>query len=203
MVIARQCTDRPIETQRGALARTVVLVGLMGAGKSSVGRRLAGRLRASFIDADEEIVKAAGLSIADIFEVYGEAAFRDGERKVMARLLNGPPCVLAAGGGAFLAAETRALIGEHAVSVWLRAELDTLVARTQGRASRPLLNRGDPRATLAGLMARRYPVYAEADLVVDTGMENADYTTDQILDALARQGTALRADDTEPPHDRP
>jgi len=183
-MIAKQFNDPPSRTQRDELTRTVVLVGLMGAGKSSVGRRLAVRLRVPFIDADEEIVKAAGLSIADIFAVYGEEAFRDGERKVMARLLNGPPCVLAAGGGAYMAAPTRTLIRTRAISVWLRADLETLVARTAGRTSRPLLNQGDPRATLSRLMAERYPTYEQADLVVDTGHESADHTTDQIVAAL-------------------
>lgn len=183
-MIAKQFNDPPSRTQRDEPTRTVVLVGLMGAGKSSVGRRLAVRLGIPFVDADEEIVKAAGLSIADIFAVYGEEAFRDGERKVMARLLNGPPCVLAAGGGAYMAAATRTLIRARATSVWLRADLDTLVARTAGRTSRPLLNQGDPRATLSGLMAERYPIYQQADLVVDTGQESADHTTEQIVAAL-------------------
>ncbi len=200
MVIARQFNDPPARTQRGGLRRTVVLVGLMGAGKSSVGRRLAARLGACFIDADDEIVKAAGLSIPDIFAVYGEQAFRDGERKVMSRLLNGPPSVLAAGGGAFMAPPTRSLIRTRAVSVWLRADLDTLVARTAGRTCRPLLNQGDPRDTLSALMAERYPVYAEADLIVDTGHESADHTTGEILGAL-RAHTGQTPAIGETPHD--
>ncbi|MBB4314988.1 shikimate kinase [Roseospira marina] len=172
------------------MTRTVVLVGLMGAGKSCVGRRLAGRLGCAFLDADDEIVKAAGLSVADIFRLYGEAAFRDCERKVMERLLTGTPCVLATGGGAFMDAETRALIQDQAISVWLRADLDTLVSRTAGRTHRPLLNSGDPRAKLQALMTERYPVYAEATVTVDTGPDSADHTTQKVLDALAAHGHA-------------
>jgi len=178
-------------TQRTAAPPTVVLVGLMGAGKSCVGRRLAGRLGREFVDTDDEIVKAAGLSIADIFRVYGEPAFRNVERKVMTRLLEGPACVLATGGGAFMDPETRALIVDQAVSVWLRADLDILVSRTTGRTHRPLLNCSDPRAKLQALMTERYPVYAEADVVVDTGTDTADYTTQMVLDALAAHNASL------------
>jgi shikimate kinase len=200
MATARQFRVHPAPTQRIDDPRTIVLVGLMGAGKSCVGRRLATRLGRPFVDADDEIVKAAGLSIADIFKVYGEAAFRDCERKVMARLLDGPPCVLAAGGGAFMDPETRAMIHERAVSVWLRADLEVLVSRTVGRTHRPLLNSGDPRAKLQALMTERYPVYAEADVVVETGAESADHTTRQVLAALAdRTGAPAASDDT--PHD--
>jgi shikimate kinase len=166
------------------LARTIVLVGLMGAGKSCIGRRLASRVGLSFIDADSEIERAAGCSIADIFKRYGETAFRDGERRVMARLLSGAPSILAAGGGAFMDPQTRALIRTHAVSVWLRADLDTLAQRTTGRSHRPLLNSGNPRDTLAALMEKRYPVYAEADITVDTGLDNPNVTCTRVLSAL-------------------
>jgi shikimate kinase len=149
--------------------RTIVLVGLMGAGKSTVGRRLAAKLRVPFTDADDEIEKAAGCTIADIFEMHGEAAFRDGERRVIARLLDGPPQVLATGGGAFMDAGTRALIAEKSISVWLRADLDLLLRRTSRRGHRPLLRQGDPRDVLNRLIAERYPVYAEADIIVDSG----------------------------------
>ncbi len=168
-----------------ALAKTVVLVGLMGAGKSCIGRRLAQRLNVSFVDADAEIEQAAGCTISEIFEKYGEAAFRDGERRVMSRLLLGPPTILAAGGGAFMDAETRELIRAHGVSVWLRADLDTLAARTKGRNHRPLLNSGEPRDILAKLIEARYPVYAEADIVVDTGADNPNVTCARVADALA------------------
>ncbi|WP_425503002.1 shikimate kinase [Roseospira visakhapatnamensis] len=160
----------------------------MGAGKSCVGRRMAARLGWPFVDADDEIVKAAGLCVADIFSLYGETAFRDCERKVMARLLDGPPHVLAAGGGAFMDDRTRALIRARATSVWLRADLEILVARTAGRTHRPLLNTGDPRETLRALMERRYPVYALADLTVTTGPDSADHTANQVLAAVASGG---------------
>lgn len=167
-----------------ALPRTVVLVGLMGAGKSVVGRRLAHRLHVPFVDADTEIEKAAGQSVADIFATLGEGAFREGERKVMARLLDGDPCVLAAGGGAFMAEDTRRRIRARGISVWLRADLETLVRRTAGRSHRPLLNQGDPREKLRGLMDLRYPVYAEADITIQAGEESPDATTERVLNAL-------------------
>lgn len=166
------------------LTKTIVLVGLMGSGKSCIGRRLAQRYDVPFIDADAEIERAAGLTVAEIFAKYGEASFRDGERRVMSRLLDGPPCVLASGGGAFMDAETRRLIKNKAVSLWLRAELDTLVARTSGRSHRPLLNTGDPRAKLQELMTLRYPIYAEADVAIDTGTDNPNVTAGRAHDAL-------------------
>ena len=150
------------------LRKTLVLVGLMGAGKSSIGRRLATRIGAEFVDADEEIARAAGCSIEDIFALHGEAAFRDGERRVIARLLKRRPHVLATGGGAFMDQATRAAIRERAFSIWLRADLDVLLRRVQRRDDRPLLKQGEPRAVLERLMAQRYPVYAEADMVLDT-----------------------------------
>ena len=165
-------------------SRTVVLVGLMGAGKSCIGRRLAARTGLAFIDADTEIEKAAGCTVAEIFQRYGEAAFRDGERRVVARLLHDKPSILAAGGGAFMDPNTRALIRDHAISVWLRADLDTLVARTKGRSHRPLLNSGDARETLAKLIDLRYPVYAEADITVDTGVDNPNLTCTRVLAAI-------------------
>jgi shikimate kinase len=172
-----------------ALTQTVVLVGLMGAGKSCIGRRLAQRLNMPFVDADTEIEQAAGCSIAEIFSQYGEAAFRDGERRVMARLLQGEPIILAAGGDAFMDADTRKLIHDHAISVWLRANLDTLAARTKGRTHRPLLNNDDPRETLEQLMEVRYPVYAEADITVDTGIDNPNVTCARVIEALVNMDT--------------
>jgi len=159
--------------RRWLLARPVVLIGLMGAGKSSVGLRLADHLRVPFSDSDAEVERAAGMSVAEIFAALGEPAFRDGERRVIARLLEGPPQVVATGGGAFMNAETRALIAERAVSVWLKAELDLLVARTAGRSHRPLLNKGNPRETLARLIDERYPVYAEAAVHVESQPEQS------------------------------
>lgn len=164
--------------------KTIVLIGLMGAGKSSVGRRLARCLRLPFADADDEISRVAGLAIPEIFEVYGEAAFRDCERQVIARMLRESPRVLATGGGAFLDPATRAAIARRGISVWLRAELDTLVDRTGRRNDRPLLRTGDPRAKLQALINERYPVYASADLVVDTGPEPPEMTMERVLDAL-------------------
>ncbi|KJS34618.1 MAG: shikimate kinase [Rhodospirillaceae bacterium BRH_c57] len=166
------------------LARTIVLVGLMGAGKSVIGRRLSHILGVPFIDADTEIEAAAGCTINDIFTQYGEAAFREGEARVMARLLEGPPCILAAGGGAFMSADTRANIRAHAVSVWLKADLDLLARRTAGRGHRPLLNTQDPRQALADLIERRYPVYAEADITVDMIEETPEMSCRRVLDAL-------------------
>ncbi|MEL6366310.1 MAG: shikimate kinase [Pseudomonadota bacterium] len=151
-----------------ALDRPIVLVGLMGAGKTTVGRRLASALELPFVDADAEIEKAAGMSIADIFEVCGEAEFRAGERRVIKRLLADPPHILATGGGAFMNRETRALIKERAISVWLRADLDLIVERATRRATRPLLRNGDPREILSKLMDERDPIYAEADITIES-----------------------------------
>lgn len=153
---------------RPRLRRTVALIGLMGAGKSAVGRRLAAALGARFRDSDEEIERAAAMTIPEIFERYGERHFREGEQRVIARLLNDPPQVLATGGGAFMAEPTRALLKRRAHTVWLRADLDTLVARCGRKNNRPLLRRRDPRETLAELMDARYPIYQEAESVVDS-----------------------------------
>jgi shikimate kinase len=156
----------------------------MGAGKSAVGRRLASRIGLKFIDADQEIEKAAGCSIADIFEFHGEPAFRAGERRVVARLLNEPPHVLATGGGAFMDPETRERIRERGVSVWLRADLELLLARVSRRNDRPLLKDGDKREILTKLIAERHPVYAEADIVVDSEDVPHDRMVDKIIAAL-------------------
>ena len=166
--------------------RTLVLVGLMGVGKSSVGKRLAQRLGLPFRDADAEIELAAGMSIAEIFEREGETAFRAGERKVIARLLGEPLHVLATGGGAFMNADTRKLIAERGLSIWLKAELDELVKRVGRRNSRPLLQQGDPRQILERLMEERYPTYAEADLAVSSA-GSAEETTERVLAALRAQ----------------
>lgn len=172
------------EKLAAALDRSIVLVGLMGAGKSAIGRRLAARLGLKFVDADAEIEKAAGCSIADIFEVHGEPAFREGERRVVARLLKEPPHVLATGGGAFMDAETRARIRERGISVWLRADIELLLARVSRRDDRPLLKQGDKREILSQLIAQRHPVYAEADIVVDSEDVPHDRMVDKIIAAL-------------------
>jgi shikimate kinase len=150
------------------LVRPIVMIGLMGAGKSSVGVRLAESLGAPFVDSDAEIERAANLTVPEIFERYGEGHFRDGERKVIARLLEEKPMVLATGGGAYMDDQTRALIANRAVSVWLKANLSLLIHRTAGRNHRPLLNHGNPRKILAGLIETRYPVYELADVHVES-----------------------------------
>ena len=156
----------------------------MGAGKTSIGRRLAARLGLPFRDADAEIELAAGCSIPELFSRYGERDFRDGERRVIRRLLAGDPLVLATGGGAFMDPQTRAAIRTDAVSVWLRVRLQTLVRRVSTRTNRPLLQSGDPAEILARLIEQRHPTYAEADLVVDCGDEPPDQTTAKVLDAI-------------------
>jgi shikimate kinase len=162
------------------------LVGLMGAGKSAIGRRLGQRLALPFVDADDEIERAAGCTISEFFERFGETEFRAGERRVIARLLEGPPHVLSTGGGAYIDPETRALMREKALTVWLRAELDVLYDRVKKRSHRPLLRQGDPREILGKLMDQRYPIYAEADLVVESTAQPADRTTEQVIEALRR-----------------
>jgi shikimate kinase len=168
------------------LLRTVALVGLMGAGKSAIGRRLAQRLGLPFVDADDEIERAAGCTVAEFFERYGEAEFRAGERRVITRLLDGPPQVLSTGGGAYMDPETRALLRAKALTVWLRADLEVLFDRVKRRANRPLLRAGNPREILGRLIAERYPVYSEADLVVESTAQPADRTTEQVIEALRR-----------------
>jgi len=165
-------------------ARTIALVGLMGVGKSTIGRKLAAALDLPFADADQEIEKAAGRSVAEIFAEHGEAEFRAGERRVIARLLQGPPHVLATGGGAFMNPETRDLIKEKAISVWLKADLDVLVRRCSRKDTRPLLVGQDVREVLQGLMQQRYPVYAEADIVLETDDGPASAAVDSLIKAL-------------------
>ncbi len=164
--------------------RTVVLVGLMGAGKSAVGRRLARRLDLPFVDADAEIEAAAGTTIEELFEQHGEDAFRAGERRVIARLLDGAPHVMATGGGAFMDPETRRLVRARGISIWLNADLDTLVERVSRRNNRPLLKNGDARRILSDLMAVRNPFYAEADIAVTSADRPLGEMTDRVADAL-------------------
>jgi len=166
-------------------SRSIVLVGLMGAGKSKIGRRLAARLGLPFFDSDPEIETAAGETIEEIFVNRGERVFREGERRVIARLLAQPVHVLATGGGAFMDPATRQLIARRAVSLWLRADLDVLVSRVLRRSNRPLLKLGDPRAILAELIERRHPVYAEADVAVDSGEGSPEATVTRAIAALA------------------
>ena len=166
-------------------ARTIALVGLMGVGKSTIGRRLAQALELPFRDADQEIEVAAGRSISEIFAERGEGEFRAGERRVIGRLLQEDPHVLATGGGAFMDPQTRALLKEKAITVWLKADLDVLVRRVGRKNTRPLLAGKDPRAVLQELMDRRYPIYAEADITVHTDDRPAVAAAEAILAALA------------------
>lgn len=172
----------------GKLAQTIVLVGLMGAGKSTIGRRLAARLGVPFKDADAEIELAAGKTVSELFAEHGEPYFRAGEQRVIRRLLDDPPHVLATGGGAFMNEATRALIAEKAISVWLRADLDVLLRRVARRNTRPLLDNGDVEGTMRRLIAERYPVYAQADFTIDTFDGPHDETVDAILAALNASG---------------
>lgn len=189
--------ERPEEAIGRRLGRrSVVLVGLMGAGKSTVGRRLAARLGLPFKDADHEIETAAGMSIPDIFAVHGEPSFRDGERRVIARLLQDGPLVLATGGGAFMNAETRARIAEAGVSIWLRADLPVLMRRVRKRSNRPLLQNPDPEGVMRELMKTRHPVYGLAHLTV----ESRDVPHDRVVaDVLAALGEWLAAEEGRRP----
>ncbi|HVV40588.1 MAG TPA: shikimate kinase [Nitrobacter sp.] len=174
--------------------RSLVLVGMMGVGKSTVGRRLASRLALPFVDADIEIEAAAGMSIPEIFEAHGEPHFRDGEARVIARLLSGGPVVLATGGGAFMREETRERIRDRAVSIWLKAEADVILRRVKRRADRPLLHTPDPAATIARLLAEREPVYQLADLTIasrDVPHEKiVDECVEHLHDRLCRHPAA-------------
>jgi len=164
--------------------RSIVLVGMMGAGKTTIGKRLASRLNVPFVDADVEIEKAAALSIPEIFASHGEPYFRDGERRVIARLLTEGPQVLATGGGAFMNPQTRAAIAEKGISVWLHADVAVLLSRVRRRSSRPLLNTPDPEGTLRRLVAERSPVYALADITVQSPDEPHDVVCAEVIRSL-------------------
>ncbi len=180
-------TAPDVKAIRRALdGRPIVIVGMMGAGKSSIGRRLAQALGLSFVDSDDEIEKAANLSIPEIFDAYGEAHFRDGERKVIARLLSDGGKVIALGGGAFENPETRAEIEQHALSVWLKADFDTLMARVRRRSHRPLLKGPDPEGTMKRLIAAREPNYALAALTVPSRDGAHTEVVNACLQALAK-----------------
>jgi shikimate kinase len=165
-------------------SRAIVLVGLMGAGKTTVGRRLAARLGLPFRDADHEIEAAAGMTVADIFTIYGEPAFRDGERRVIARLLAEGPLVLATGGGAFMSPETRHRVAKHGISAWLKADHATLMRRVRRRTHRPLLQNADPDETMRRLIAERHPIYAEADLTIESSDGSHERVVQALIDAL-------------------
>jgi shikimate kinase len=184
--VAQEVANRPEAAVVAALGRrSVVLVGMMGAGKSSVGRRVALRLGIPFVDADTEIEKAAGMAITDIFAIRGEAEFRAGEARVILRLLEGGPQVLATGGGAFINPDTRAAIAAKGISIWLKAEPDVLMKRIKRRQDRPLLHTADPAATLRKLLEEREPVYALADLTVQSREVTHDRIVDEIVSAIA------------------
>ncbi len=169
--------------------RTIVLVGLMGVGKTTVGRRLAKKLGMDFVDSDHEIEKAADMTISEIFEEYGEEDFRAGERQVISRLLDGNPQVIATGGGAFINQETRRMIKDKGLSIWLDADIDTLVERTGRRDTRPLLKQGDPKEILTKLANERSPLYGKADLKVMSGAGPHETVVDNILQALKDRET--------------
>jgi shikimate kinase len=183
-----------MDALRAALGvRSLVMVGLMGCGKSSVGRRLAMRLGVPFVDTDDEIERVAGKSINDIFADWGEAEFRNGERRVISRLLGEGPQVLATGGGAFINPETRANIKSHGISIWLRAELPVLMRRVAKRDTRPLLKAGDPEAVMRGLMEARYPIYAEADILVESRDVAHEVIVTDVIEALKSSGALAPA----------
>jgi len=177
--------ERLLAIRKALGPRSVVLIGLMGAGKTAVGRRLANRLDLPFIDADSEIEEAAGASISEIFAEHGEAYFRQGERKVIARLLENGPQVLATGGGAYMNPDTRANIKAHGLSVWLKADIKVLMKRVGRRDNRPLLAAGDPEKVMKKLMEERYPIYAEADVTVESRDVPHDVIVGAVIDALA------------------
>jgi len=178
--------------------RPLVLIGLMGAGKSAIGKRLAVRLDLPFVDADAEIEQAAGATIEQIFADYGEAYFRDGERRVIARLLEGGPQVLATGGGSYMNPETRARIKAGAVSLWLKADLPLLLQRVSRRDNRPLLKGGDPKEIMERLMKERYPIYAQADITVESRDVPHEIIVDEIVSILAKRVPNACASSPEP-----
>jgi shikimate kinase len=185
--MARRSLSKDTTAVRQRLdGHAIVLVGLMGAGKTTVGRRLAEKLGLAFVDADHEIELAAGQTIPEIFSRHGEAYFREGERKVIARLLENGAQVLATGGGAYMNADTRATIRRHAISIWLRADFDLLMSRVRRRSNRPLLQNDDPEAVMKKLIAERYPVYAEADITVDSRDVAHTSIVNSIIKTLAR-----------------
>ncbi|MEX0954648.1 MAG: shikimate kinase [Rhizobiaceae bacterium] len=164
--------------------RAIVFVGLMGAGKTAIGRRVASSIGLPFSDSDHEIEKASRMTVADLFDAYGEAEFRSLEQRVIVRLLLEAPCVVATGGGAFMNADTRAAIGEAGISVWLKADIDTLMARVMKKQTRPLLKTGNPREIMENLMKARYPIYATADVTVNTRDDRREVIADEVVAAI-------------------
>ncbi len=185
--------SRAVAVVERLAGRPLVLVGLMGAGKTAIGRRVAAVLGLPFIDSDHEIEAASRMSVPELFEKYGETEFRALEQRVIARLIGEGIRVLATGGGAFMNAETRAAVREHAISIWLKADLDTLMGRVMKKQNRPLLKSDDPRAVMERLMAIRYPVYAEADITVQTRDERREVIADEVIAAVDRFLTCEQA----------
>jgi shikimate kinase len=184
--MAKRSIAKDIELIKASLrGRPIVLVGLMGAGKTSVGRRLADRLGLTFVDADHEIEEAAGKSIPDIFADHGEAYFRDGEKRVIARLIENGEQVLATGGGAYINDETRAAIKTRALTVWLKADLDVLLKRVMKRDNRPLLANDNPEAVMRKLIDLRYPIYAQADITVESREAQHGHMVNEVIRAIA------------------
>ena len=177
-------TEKISNKRDHAPKKTIVLVGIMGAGKSTVGKILADRLGMRFFDADQEIERAAGCTITDFFEKYGEVEFRKGEERVISRILAGEPCVLATGGGAFMSEATRLLIKKMATSVWLRVSFEVLAKRLEKRSDRPLLQTTDPQQTLKALIKKRYPIYNDADFIVDAENDGVDITVSKVVECL-------------------
>jgi len=177
-------TEKISNKRDHAPKKIIVLVGIMGAGKSTVGKILADRLGMRFIDADQEIERAAGCTITDFFEKYGEVEFRKGEERVISRILAGEPCVLATGGGAFMSEATRLLIKKIATSVWLRVSFEVLAKRLEKRFDRPLLQTADPQQTLKALIKKRYPIYNDADFIVDAENDGVDITVSKVIECL-------------------
>ena len=173
--------------------RSVVLVGLMGAGKTHVGKRLAALLGLPFVDTDQEIEEAARMTVAELFAIYGEPEFRALEARVVARLTEGAPRVIATGGGAFMNEDTRRLLKERSVTVWLKADLDTLMERVSKRPTRPLLKTADPRATMKNLMDLRYPVYRTADIHIHSRNSKRDTVAREIVQSLANRASHRKA----------
>ncbi|WP_417320811.1 shikimate kinase [Emcibacter sp.] len=182
--LRKKSRKKPVPRLRYPLTRSIALVGLMGAGKTTVGMRLARRLGIPFLDSDAEIEVAAGHTVSEIFEKYGEKDFRDGERKVINRLITGPNIVLGTGGGAFMDEDTRKTLKEKAVTVWLRADVELLVERTSRRDTRPLLQKGNPKQILRELAEKRYPVYAQADINVESGAGAHEEVVNNIIRKL-------------------
>ena len=177
-------TEKISNKRDHAPKKIIVLVGIMGAGKSTVGKILADRLGMRFFDADQEIERAAGCTITDFFEKYGEVEFRKGEERVISRILAGEPCILATGGGAFMSEATRLLIKKMATSVWLRVSFEVLAKRLEKRPDRPLLQTADPQQTLKALIKKRYPIYNDADFIVDAENDGVDITVSKVIECL-------------------